>query len=133
MKNLILLLVIFNLISSFSCKNSVNNKKTSTEVGGPCKYNTRIIPAEVIEVFQNPNDTTSYDAWFVIKNKSGIPIQADDTFIYSIQSTQRFISSSDIRKYDIKPGKIVQYQVMNIIEGSCTDYIEQLTLEEYEE
>lgn len=132
MKNVIILLVIFFLITGFSCKNSVNNTKTQTE-GGPCSYNTRIIPAEVIEVYQNPHDTTAYDAWFVIKNKSGIPIQAEDTFIYSIHSTQRFISSSDIRKYDIKPGKIVQYKVMNIIEGSCTDYIEQMTLEKYEE
>ena len=132
MKNVILLLVIFFLITGFSCKNSVKNTKTQPE-GGPCSYNTRIIPAEVIEVYQSPSDTTSYDVWFVIKNKSGIPIQAEDTFIYSIHSNQRFISSSDIRKHDIKPGKIVQYKVMHIIEGSCTDYIEQMTLDKYEE
>ena len=132
MKNYIPFLPVLFLLLGFSCNNpkkSVNQKEEPS--GGSCSYNTQIIPAEVINVYPNPNDTSVYEAWFVIKKPENLSIQAEDTFIYSIHGNRGYIPHADIIKYDIKPGALVQFKIMHIIEGSCTDYIEDLSLEKY--
>ncbi|MGE0638294.1 MAG: hypothetical protein AB7G44_16005 [Bacteroidia bacterium] len=91
--------------------------------GGPCSYETTNYPATIIEIFE------VYEGWndiyVVIKTH-----EPADTITWS-NEFGGFISTEELKASDYKIGDKLNYQIKEIISGSCSPYIKWLTKERY--
>lgn len=91
--------------------------------GGPCSYETTNYPAAIINIFE------IYDGWndiyFSVKTN-----EPADTITWS-NEFGGYLSTEELKNANYKTGDILNYQIMQIISGSCSPYLKRLTKENY--
>jgi hypothetical protein len=102
--------------------------KPDLEIKGdekPCTYTKAVDEAYVISVVPVEGDSAAYEIYFRIINTR------IDTVSYS-QVNNRFVSSAEIKKYNIKQGDSLTYVENFINTGSCEPYTREIIFETYE-
>ncbi|MFM9943670.1 MAG: hypothetical protein ACKVQB_00410 [Bacteroidia bacterium] len=116
---LITLFLLTTLISSCKyCQGQVD--------GGPCSYETKLFPAEVIDIFKI--DSTYSEVYFLIKNYR---LTDEDIITYSSEFSG-YINTDTLQKKEIKIGSLFTYEIKDILTGHCSPHLERLLLIKYE-
>jgi|JI6StandDraft_1071083.scaffolds.fasta_scaffold503894_1 hypothetical protein len=113
-------LIISSLI--YSCRNLGDQNVA----GGPCSYETVMLPAEVTEVYKT---ASGIDAELVIRDSNNY-LNGPDSLLLS-KEFGHDLSSREADSIGLKKGTRFKYVIKNIIDGHCTDHIESLELQPY--
>ncbi len=114
-------LLFFFLFALIHIPASCTNDEMS---GGPCTYNTEVLPAEVIAIAQM--DSTSADLIFRVREEDGTIVK--DSVSWYMQNNSR-VPLEQIKKEGITIGSVCSFEIMTIVEGACNPYIQKLKLE----
>lgn len=112
-------LLVLLVVSVYSCSNAQVE-------GGPCSYETRTLPAKVVEIKKIGSNWT--DVIFTIKRDENS--NELDTISY-YNETKEWISIDSLEEMEIKIGDEYKYKIMDITKGSCNPHIENLVMEKY--
>jgi hypothetical protein len=95
--------------------------------GGPCTYDIKFFPAEVIAIPEI--DSGIYDVHFVLKRQIDY-VEIRDTLYYSAQFG-KLTTPEIMAKEGVTIGALFKYEVRDIETGSCTPHMEWLLMEKY--
>ena len=115
--HLLKLISCFILVTVYACNNANVD-------GGPCKYNTEVLPAEVIDI--EMVDSTHADIIFRIKEEAGEILK--DSVSWYMQN-HHWVTLEQLEKEKITIGAICTFEVMTIVDGACNPYVQTLKLD----
>lgn len=116
-------MLCFSIMIIISCN---NNNDDRIAAGGPCTYDTVLLPAKVIAILKQ--DSVYADIIYRVFNRDS-SIYRDSVSQYI--ETGHYIESSKINKDSIKAGERLIYQIAKIKSGSCNPHLEILRLERF--